>query len=395
MPFILLVAFSALFVAGCAAFFSIKGLIVLFSGSALAIGIMASSLEIGKLVAASFLHAYWNIMSKLLRLYLCLAVFVLMCVTSLGIFGFLSGAYQVHSAATNSVETKIEALQNEQATISRTIEENSSRVKTLLEIRAAQEERVKTAGNYKAPRDAAYKAIGEANEEMAKKEEAIVQNREKIIELDKQISALKISLNDNTDIGSFKFIAGALNTNVDTAVKYFIFTLIAVFDPLAVALVLCWNKLIETRASKKKEEQEALQRMLSTPAIEEDLKKKTSVKVELVETPAEVNEEAEAKVPETVSVVEPVVEEHIVEATEMVEAAEPEIVPTIAIEPLVPKKKEIPLDVVSNVPVGDVISHDPLESDPQFMNLSEEEKKAERARRSRTAGRNNSVITNG
>lgn len=379
MAFILLVAFSALFVAGCAAFFSIKGLIVLFSGSALAIGIMASSLEIGKLVAASFLHTYWSIMSKLLRLYLCVAVLVLMGVTSLGIFGFLSGAYQVHSAATNSVETRIEAFQSEQATINKTIEENSNRVKTLLEIRTAQEERIKTAGNYKAPRDAAYKAITEANEEMSKKEEALVQNREKIIELDKQISVLKISLNDNTDIGSFKFIAGALNTNVDTAVKYFIFTLIAVFDPLAVALVLCWNKLIETRALKRKEEEASLEKLLkeSLTVEEEPLKKKTIGNIEL----PVVAEEAQSIQPIESIIVEPVLKE-----------AEAE---TIAIEPPKAKKKEIPLDVVSNMPVGDTLASESLENDAKFKSLTEEEKKEEMARRRRTAGRNDSVITNG
>lgn len=115
MSFILLVAFSAFFVAGCAAFFSIKGLVVLFSGDALAICIMASSLELGKLVAASFLHSYWKAVSKLLKLYLCLAVLVLMCVTSLGIFGFLTGAYQEHSTRVNTFDTKIAALTLEKA----------------------------------------------------------------------------------------------------------------------------------------------------------------------------------------------------------------------------------------------------------------------------------------
>ena len=384
MPFILLVAFSALFVAGCAAFFSIKGLIVLFSGSALAIGIMASSLEIGKLVAASFLHTYWGIMSKLLRLYLCVAVFVLMCVTSLGIFGFLSGAYQVHSATTNTVETKIETLLHEKSSIDQSILEQSDRIKVLTEIRAAQEERVKTAGNYKAPRDAAYKAITDANEEIAKKEETISKYREKAVGIDQEVSQLKISLNDNTDIGSFKFIAGALNTNVDTAVKYFIFTLIAVFDPLAVALVLCWNKLIESRAIQKKLEEEAFQQTLVSLEDEEEvLKKKINVKVD-PEIPS-VEQGLEPTVPQ-VEEIKPVA---------MPDTVEKESQPVPEILPPAVKKKEIPLDLVSNTPVGTELLNDPLENDPRFMNLSDVEKSAERVRRSRMAGKNNSVITNG
>ena len=256
MAFILLVAFSALFVAGCAAFFSIKGLIVLFSGSALAVGIMASSLELGKLVAASFLHSYWHITSRLLRLYLCLAVFVLMCVTSLGIFGFLTGAYQEHSTRVNTFDTKIAALTLEKSGVDQAILERTDRIKTLADLRQTQEQRIQAAGNLKAPREQAYKAIAEANEEIQKKEAEVTSARERAIALDKEISELKISLDTTTDIGSFKFLASALNKSVDEAVRYFIFALIFVFDPLAVTLVLALNKLIDERAARKQKEAE-------------------------------------------------------------------------------------------------------------------------------------------
>lgn len=255
MLFITLVAFSALFVAGCAAFFSIKGLIVLFSGSSLAIGIMASSLEIGKLVAASFLHTYWKQISFLLKTYLCIAVLTLMGVTSLGIFGFLTGAYQVHSATVGTFESKIEALTTEKAAIETGIAEHSERIKTLTALRQDQEQRVKDAGNYKAPREQAYKAIEEANLEIKQKEESLAKDRERTIEIEKDISELKIGMNTTTDVGSFKFIAAATGSTVDEAVRYFIFALIFVFDPLAVTLVLAWNKLLEVRREKNKEEE--------------------------------------------------------------------------------------------------------------------------------------------
>ena len=255
MLFIILVAFSAMFVAGCAAFFSIKGLIVLFSGSSLAIGIMASSLEIGKLVAASFLHTYWKQISFLLKTYLCVAVLTLMGVTSLGIFGFLTGAYQVHSATVGTFESKIEALTTEKTAIETGIAEHSERIKTLTALRQDQEQRVKDAGNYKAPREQAYKAIEEANVEIKQKEEALTKDRERTIEIEKDISELKIGMNTTTDVGSFKFIAAATGSTVDEAVRYFIFALIFVFDPLAVTLVLAWNKLLEVRREKKKEEE--------------------------------------------------------------------------------------------------------------------------------------------
>jgi hypothetical protein len=255
MLFITLVAFSALFVAGCAAFFSIKGLIVLFSGSSLAIGIMASSLEIGKLVAASFLHTYWKQISFLLKTYLCIAVLTLMGVTSLGIFGFLTGAYQVHSATVGTFESKIEALTTEKTAVETGIAEHSERIKSLTTLRQDQEQRVKDAGNYKAPREQAYKAIEEANLEIKQKEESLAKDRERTIEIEKNIAELKIGMNTTTDVGSFKFIAAATGSTVDEAVRYFIFALIFVFDPLAVTLVLAWNKLLEVRREKKKEEE--------------------------------------------------------------------------------------------------------------------------------------------
>jgi hypothetical protein len=268
--FILLVAFSALFVAGCAAFFSIKGLIVLFSGSALAIGIMASSLEIGKLVAASFLHTYWKQISLLLRVYLCVAVVTLMGITSLGIFGFLTSAYQTHSASVGAFESKIESLVAEKTAIETGVAEHSERIKSLTTLRQDQEQRVKDAGNYKAPREQAYKAIEEANLEIKQKEETLVKDRERIIELEKSISTLKIDMNTNTDVGSFKFIAAATNSTVDESVRYFIFALIFVFDPLAVTLVLAWNKLLEARKAREESEEKAYMESLKALAVEEN-----------------------------------------------------------------------------------------------------------------------------
>jgi len=355
MLFILLVALSALFVAGCAAFFSIKGLIVLFSGSALAIGIMASSLEVGKLVAASFLHARWKKINLLLKLYLCIAVFVLMCITSLGIFGFLTGAYQVHSAKVGTFDTKIAALATEKTSIEEAMAEYSGRIKTLTEVRATQEQRVQAAGNYKAPRDQAYKAIAEANEEIQKKEEDVSKGRARAIELEKEMAELKISLNTTTDVGSFKFIADALNTDVDTSVRYFIFALIAVFDPLALSLVLAWNNLLENRGAAKKKEDVEPEKIpfpvLTLPAKQE---------VAFVSASAP-----------TVALKQPEVKKEV---------------------PFKPFKKEIkqkeaPLDIVSNMPLGDVSA--------KAVQLSEEQRKAELAKRNKSAGNNDSIVTNG
>jgi len=301
MFFIVLTAFTALFVAGCSAFFSIKGLTVLFSGSALAVGIMASSLELGKLVAASFLHNHWKSISRLLRLYLCTAVVILMGITSLGIFGFLSNAYQQHAGVMSSIEARIELNQNNRKSALETIELDTNRIKSLNEIRATQEQRIKDSGNYKAPRDQAYKAIAEANEELAKKEDTLKQAKETLTTIDAELASLRIESNKSTDIGSFKFIANALHTDLDTAVQYFIFALIAVFDPLAVTLILALNRLLEIQTDKKRSNdisyiKDILERV---EAPEEQLPiVSTEEKIEIVEEPVRPIEVTEVQMEE-------------------------------------------------------------------------------------------------
>ena len=414
MLFIIIVAFSALFVAGCAAFFSIKGLITLFAGSALAIGVMAASLEIGKLVAASFLHTYWKSIRFLLKTYLCAAVLVLMGVTSLGIFGFLTNAYQVHSSKVVSFDTKITALVNEKASLDQEIQDYSSRVKTLTEIRQNQEQRIQTAGNFKAPREQAYKAIAEANEEIQKKETDISKNRERGIEIEKELADLKITLNTTTDIGSFKFIAEALNTTVDTAVQYFIFLLIGVFDPLAVALVLAWNKLVEEREARKKKDEDFIQTILANtpdkaPAATETVAEITHetppvVEPEASQTHKEIPQSTEEYFPAEIesllaeTVVGTETEEKQLDTPSVAEETLPISLDTE--EPAVTQEPEElivtpdePINILSTVSARHQDGEKDLLKDPSFLSLTEEQRREELARRRRLTGSGNSVIT--
>jgi len=91
-PFI--IAFSAVSVSASAAFYSVSGLSKLFAGASFEVIVMAGSLEVAKLVIASLLYQYWNTINKLLRAYLTVAAVILVLITSMGIYGFLSAAYQ-------------------------------------------------------------------------------------------------------------------------------------------------------------------------------------------------------------------------------------------------------------------------------------------------------------
>ena len=117
-----LIGFSALFIAGCAAFFSVKGLGLLFAGSAVSVMVMAASLELGKLMAASFLYRYWGQINVPLRVYLSAAVLVLIGITSLGIYGYLARAYERTQSTVALLEQQILTVERQNTDTQRQID---------------------------------------------------------------------------------------------------------------------------------------------------------------------------------------------------------------------------------------------------------------------------------
>jgi hypothetical protein len=239
MIFTLLLGFSALFVAGCAAYFSVLGIATLFSGSFLQVAIMASSLELGKLVATSYLYRFWSKTTFLLKCYLMTAVVVLMGVTSLGIFGYLSAAYQVNSSKFAQVDARVEMVQQQKQLLEQEIAQNSARIDTLNEARLSQEKRLPTMS-----REAAkpvYTDMERAAEEIKRLTERSQELRTAQFEKDNEIIALSNEIHGVKDIGTFKFVADVIGRPLDTVVIAFISVLICVFDPLAVSLILAFN----------------------------------------------------------------------------------------------------------------------------------------------------------
>ena len=109
-----LIGLSALAVSGSAAFYSVFGLSKLFAGASMQVIIMAGSLQFAKLVTASLLYQYWGTINKFLRVYLSIAVFVLMVITSGGIYGYLSGAYQETATKSEFLDKSLLVLQTKQ-----------------------------------------------------------------------------------------------------------------------------------------------------------------------------------------------------------------------------------------------------------------------------------------
>ena len=109
--FPLIIALSALSVSASAAVYSVTGLSMLFAGASTAVMIMAASLEVAKLVIASLLYQYWNTINKVLRTYLMVATVILIFITSMGIYGFLSAAYQETANKAGNMDAQISLVE--------------------------------------------------------------------------------------------------------------------------------------------------------------------------------------------------------------------------------------------------------------------------------------------
>jgi hypothetical protein len=241
-----LVGFSALIIAGCAAFFSVTGLGVLFSGASTAVMVMASSLEFAKLVAATYLKQKWDEIQGFNKWYLVSAVALLMLITSAGIFGYLSNAFQVQSLKLQQVDreilvhsTKIDQNTIQITQLSTQISEFNKNQGKILDGGKVNSRLIRSIDNRDKEIAKINKKIGDLQDQNAKENEQINQIKTTNIDLEKEV-------------GGFRFVADAFGVELKNVVKFFIFLIVIVFDPLAVALIIAFNGLIETKKQKQK-----------------------------------------------------------------------------------------------------------------------------------------------
>lgn len=244
MGFIFLLVLTTLSIAGSAAFFSVYGLASLFSGMFWPVVIMGSSLEAGKLIAASFLYRYWDKITFLLKTYMILAVGVLMLVTSTGIFGFLSQGYQQDVKGIKSNVQQIELIEQENADLQALVEEYVERKKQIdTEISSLPKD-------YITGRQRLMTAYGV---ELKQLSADIATNRAKLRENSSKLSELKqTNLHEEAHVGPIVFIAKVFDLEIDDTTKWLILIIIFAFDPLAVALTIGTNIAIEERRKSKK-----------------------------------------------------------------------------------------------------------------------------------------------
>lgn len=216
---------STVFVSILGAAFSVFGLGQLFSGATLAVSLMAGSLELSKFMVVAYLHQTWWRHRIIFRSYLTVAVIVLSCITSMGIFGFLSNAYQSASTILDAENIKLSSLKSDQQ---RNLDEIARINHSVDEIPANR-----ITKRLQARKDAEA-AIENLNHEGERIAHAITDANLKILEVKKKI-------------GPLVYISRALNAEIDVVVKYLILVFVFVFDPLAICLVIAVSDALKSR----------------------------------------------------------------------------------------------------------------------------------------------------
>jgi hypothetical protein len=242
-----LIAFSALSVSASAAFYSVSGLSKLFAGASLEVIIMASSLEIAKLVIASLLYQYWDTINKGLRVYLTIAAGVLILITSAGIYGFLSAAYQETANKEGIVTQQITALETKKALYEETRDNLLADRKSNNELRGTLSKGSTTQytdkkGNLVVRTNNAairnLESTAKENEKLAVKLDIV---NDSIFALETQILETKVNSEAASELGPLKYLSELTGVEMSRIINWLLLIIIFVFDPLAIALVIAAN----------------------------------------------------------------------------------------------------------------------------------------------------------
>lgn len=265
--FPILIALSALSVSASAAFYSVSGLSKLFAGAAFAVIIMAASLEIAKLVIASLLYQYRKNLPRLLKWYLSMACVVLILITSMGIYGFLSAAYQETAAKAGNIDAQIALIETKRDNVKEQLvvynEEKSSINEAVADLRKGLSNNViqykdRETGEIitttsSSTRRALEKQLDQAIIRQTEINSKVDELNTKIFDYETEIVEVKSSDAISGELGPLKYLSGLTGYPMDKIINILLLTIIFIFDPLAIALVIAANFAFEQLRPKTKE----------------------------------------------------------------------------------------------------------------------------------------------
>ena len=263
-PFI--IALSALAVSASAAFYSVSGLSKLFAGAAFAVVVMAASLEVAKLVIASLLYQYRKALPTFLKYYLSVACFVLILITSMGIYGFLSAAYQETASKAGSIDSKIALIETKRDNVREQLTgytgEKTSINKAVADLRNglsnnkiqytnSEGQLITTTSS--STRRALEKQLDQAIDRQGIINLKVDELNEKLFNYETEIVEVSTNSELAGELGPLKYLSGLTGMPMDEIINILLLTIIFVFDPLAIALVIAANFAFEQLQGKTKE----------------------------------------------------------------------------------------------------------------------------------------------
>ena len=262
-----LIGLSALSVSVSAAYYSISGLSKLFAGASLEVIIMAGSLEFAKLITASLLYQYWDELSKSLRAYLSVATVVLVLITSMGIYGFLSSAYQdtyrqltIKENQTKFLEQKKNFYETDVIRYDTELERISSNISSLSNAKSTtiQIKDKSVVGGVRTSISTTELRLAQQRIRVEEENRKQVQSKREIVadSLQKyQLKILELENNDDVagELGPLQYLSGLTGAPMDKIINILLLVIIFVFDPLAIALVIASNFAFNKAYPKKQE----------------------------------------------------------------------------------------------------------------------------------------------
>ena len=261
-----LIAISALSVSASAAFYSVSGLSKLFAGAQWEVIIMAGSLEVAKLVIASLLYQYRKTLPLLLKGYLIAACTVLILITSMGIYGFLSAAYQETAHKEGNITAQIELLETKRDNVKEQLEvynEEKTSINTAItdlrnglanntiQYRDRESGQIITTTS-SSTRRALEKQLDQAITRQTEINTKVDSLNTKIFDFESKIVETRIGDGTVGELGPLKYLAALTGISMDRIINYLLLIIIFVFDPLAISLVVAANFAFEKLKPKEK-----------------------------------------------------------------------------------------------------------------------------------------------
>jgi len=255
----LLLGLSALFVAFNAAFFSVSGLSKLFAGASFSVMLMASSLEAAKLITAGYLYNYWEKINKAFRWYLVSGVLILVLITSLGIYGFLTSAFQdtfnqfsVNEKEKTFLQQKEKFYADDVARYDEELKRISNNISTLSNAKSQsiQVRDTSVVGGVRTTISTAELRLAQSRINVEEENRKGVQEKREVAADSLQSIQLKIldldtNLEGASELGPLQYLSGLTGYGMDKIINWLILIIIFVFDPLAVALVVAFNNALK------------------------------------------------------------------------------------------------------------------------------------------------------